>query len=74
MIGGRSDADDLFIEPTVVTDVDMSDSTMQAELFGPIMPIVTVKNKAGSCKVHQDCPSLTLYVNFTNVISVLIPW
>lgn len=63
VIGGRSDADDLFIEPTVVTDVDMSDSTMQAELFGPIMPIVTVKNKEEAIQLinSRDKP-LSLYV------------
>lgn len=42
VIGGRMDINDLFIEPTLVTGVDGDDSTMQSELFGPILPFVNV--------------------------------
>lgn len=38
--GGRSDADTLRIEPTVLDDVTADDAVMQEEIFGPIMPII----------------------------------
>lgn len=44
VIGGSSDQTTRYIEPTVVTDVTMDDILMKDELFGPILPIVEVKN------------------------------
>ena len=41
-VGGTTDADDLFISPTILTDVTTSDSTMREEIFGPILPILPV--------------------------------
>lgn len=38
--GGRTDRDDLYIEPTVIEHVNWSSSSMQDELFGPILPIM----------------------------------
>ena len=43
-IGGKTDADDLWIEPTVLVDVKPTDPVMQEEIFGPILPIVDVEN------------------------------
>jgi len=43
-IGGKTDSDDLWIEPTVLIDVKGTDPVMQEEIFGPILPIVTVEN------------------------------
>ena len=46
VLGGaeESDADDKYIAPTVVQDVKSDDPLMQDELFGPILPIVPVKD------------------------------
>lgn len=43
-IGGKVDADDLWIEPTVLIDVKPSDPVMQEEIFGPILPILEVES------------------------------
>uniref|UniRef100_H2TXS1 Aldehyde dehydrogenase n=2 Tax=Takifugu rubripes TaxID=31033 RepID=H2TXS1_TAKRU len=42
IVGGESDEEDKYIAPTVVVDVDEDDALMQEEIFGPILPIVTV--------------------------------
>jgi aldehyde dehydrogenase (NAD+) len=39
-LGGTTDRDALFIEPTVLTDVDLDSPVMQQEIFGPILPMV----------------------------------
>ncbi len=39
--GGNYDENDLFLEPTVLTDVKWNDKIMSEEIFGPIMPILT---------------------------------
>ncbi|WP_267132495.1 aldehyde dehydrogenase family protein [Paenibacillus sp. JNUCC31] len=39
LIGGRSKRDQLFIEPTVLGEVDWKSPVMQEEIFGPILPV-----------------------------------
>ncbi|RWS13773.1 Aldehyde dehydrogenase: dimeric NADP-preferring-like protein [Dinothrombium tinctorium] len=43
-IGGNMDSSTRFIEPTVVTDVTLNDSLMQEEIFGPILPIIVIRD------------------------------
>ncbi|KPI06458.1 Aldehyde dehydrogenase (NAD(+)) [Actinobacteria bacterium OK074] len=43
-VGGRHDRDDLFIAPTVLTDVDPAPPVMQEEIFGPIPAVVEVED------------------------------
>jgi aldehyde dehydrogenase (NAD+) len=40
--GGRVDPDDRSIEPTVVVDPDPDSPLMAEEIFGPILPVITV--------------------------------
>uniref|UniRef100_A0AC11DP80 Uncharacterized protein n=1 Tax=Ovis aries TaxID=9940 RepID=A0AC11DP80_SHEEP len=42
--GGEMDEATRYIAPTVLTDVDPDTKVMQEEIFGPILPIVPVKN------------------------------
>ncbi|KAL1924753.1 uncharacterized protein VTP21DRAFT_4407 [Calcarisporiella thermophila] len=42
VIGGEKDRNDLFISPTVVIDVQPDDKLMSEEIFGPLLPIVSV--------------------------------
>ncbi|WP_145047230.1 aldehyde dehydrogenase [Paenibacillus xylanexedens] len=44
LIGGRSERDQLLIEPTVLGDVDWSLAIMQEEIFGPILPVMTYQD------------------------------
>lgn len=43
-IGGERDETQRFISPTILTGVTGDDAIMQEEIFGPILPIVTVNN------------------------------
>lgn len=43
-IGGGRDRNELAMEPTVVIDPDPGDALMQDEIFGPILPILTVQS------------------------------
>ncbi|WP_371682720.1 aldehyde dehydrogenase [Sporosarcina sp. PTS2304] len=38
--GGRVDAEDLYIEPTLLALPDWNQASMQEEIFGPILPIL----------------------------------
>ncbi|NXK16052.1 AL3B1 dehydrogenase, partial [Arenaria interpres] len=44
VIGGETDKAQRYIAPTVLVDVQPSDPIMQEEIFGPILPIITVAN------------------------------
>ena len=44
VIGGGSDASTISIQPTVVVDPDPAEPLMTDEIFGPILPIVTVQS------------------------------
>ncbi len=43
-VGGETDAVNLKIQPTVVVDPDPAEPLMTDEIFGPILPVVTVQN------------------------------
>lgn len=49
-VGGSTDADERYIEPTILVDVKANDPVMQEEIFGPILPIVNVENAAEAIK------------------------
>ncbi|XP_045414257.1 aldehyde dehydrogenase family 3 member B2-like isoform X1 [Lemur catta] len=43
-IGGQSDESQRYIAPTVLVDVQETEPVMQEEIFGPILPIVSVRS------------------------------
>jgi aldehyde dehydrogenase (NAD+) len=64
--GGRSDVDDLYIEPTVLTDVAAESAAMSEEIFGPILPVLMFDKIDEVIARLNDQPSpLALYL-FTN--------
>nr|KAF6305113.1 aldehyde dehydrogenase 3 family member A2 [Pipistrellus kuhlii] len=61
--GGESDEATRYIAPTVLTDVDPETKVMQEEIFGPILPIVPVKNADEAIEFINDREKpLALYV------------
>ena len=42
--GGAHDEADLYLEPTLLGRVKPGDPVMQEEIFGPVLPIISVKN------------------------------
>nr|WP_261764497.1 aldehyde dehydrogenase [Paenibacillus xylanexedens] len=44
LMGGRSNRDQLMIEPTVLGDIDWDSPVMQEEIFGPILPLFTYRD------------------------------
>ncbi|MFW5659635.1 MAG: aldehyde dehydrogenase [Bacteroidota bacterium] len=68
--GGNTDAEKLYIEPTILTDVDPRSEIMQEEIFGPILPIIEYDNLDHALELirEKDNP-LAAYV-FTTRSSV----
>ncbi len=42
--GGNFDREKLFIEPTILTNINWEDDVMQEEIFGPILPVISFNN------------------------------
>lgn len=40
--GGQSDGDDLYVAPTILTDVPPDAAVLQDEIFGPILPVLAI--------------------------------
>lgn len=60
--GGRTDEDDLYIQPTVLTDVRPDDPVMQEEVFGPVLPVLTFDTLGDALRIVRSHPHpLALY-------------
>ena len=66
VIGGQSDPQDLFIAPTVITDLSWDAPVMQTEIFGPILPVFEFENLSEAVSIINERPKpLALYI-FSN--------
>ncbi|AZA74667.1 aldehyde dehydrogenase [Chryseobacterium indoltheticum] len=43
-VGGEYDEEKLYIEPTILTNINWKDDVMQEEIFGPILPVISFTN------------------------------
>lgn len=44
LVGGRVDASDRYIEPTLLDNVLLDSAVMTTEIFGPVLPVLTIKS------------------------------
>ncbi len=70
VIGGGSDASTISIQPTVVVDPDPAESLMTDEIFGPILPVVTVQSVDDAIKFVNSRPKPLAAYLFTKTKSV----
>ncbi|KAI7869334.1 Aldehyde/histidinol dehydrogenase [Spinellus fusiger] len=63
-VGGKTDKDDLYISPTIISPCLPDDShIMQEEIFGPILPIIAVEDIEEAISiVNSKEHSLALYI------------
>ena len=61
--GGETSKDGLYFSPAVLTGVNYDNSIMQEEIFGPILPVVKVKNLEESINyINSNEKPLALYL------------
>lgn len=62
-VGGDTDESECYIAPTVLRDVQPESKVMQEEIFGPLLPIVTVSGLDEAISfINQREKPLALYV------------
>ena len=61
--GGRTNKELLFIEPTILENIQLNATIMQEEIFGPVLPIIVFNNKAAAMEIiRQHKNPLAFYV------------
>src|SRR5271156_420140 len=69
-LGGNSDASTLRLEPTVVIDPDPDEPLMSNEIFGPILPVISVQSLDDAIRFVNSRPKpLSAYL-FTKTRAV----
>jgi len=62
-VGGQTDEKDNYIAPTVLKDVKPDDPCMQQEVFGPVLPIMPIKDQDEAIEfINSKEKPLALYV------------
>ncbi|MGE5106363.1 MAG: aldehyde dehydrogenase [Sphingobacteriales bacterium] len=67
--GGRTEREKLFIEPTLMDNINLNNDIMKDEIFGPVLPIITFSKKEEALNIIQQNPNpLAFYVFTSSVI------
>ncbi len=63
VFGGHKKIETMQIEPTILDKVTIGDAVMQEEIFGPVLPVLTVKNVDEAVGFVKSMPKpLALYL------------
>jgi len=66
IFGGRTDKQQLFIEPTLLDNVNINDAVMKDEIFGPVLPLISFETKEDAMKVIEQHPNPLAFYVFTS--------
>ena len=67
LIGGEIDENELYIAPTIIDCKSLESLSMQEEIFGPILPIITYSSEEEiETIIHSYEKPLSLYVFTSN--------
>jgi aldehyde dehydrogenase (NAD+) len=63
LIGGKTEKENLFIEPTIIDRIKWDDKIMEDEIFGPILPVIEYDNLSEVIiKINEKEKPLALYI------------
>lgn len=61
--GGRINQQERYIQPTILTDVDLQALVMQEEIFGPVLPVITYDKLEEAFEFIEKLPKpLSCYI------------
>ena len=67
LYGGKSNADDHYLSPTLIDEPSLDSAIMKEEIFGPILPIISYENESEIETILSKYEKpLSLYVFSTN--------
>lgn len=74
IFGGRTDKQNLFIEPTLLDEVNNNDAVMKDEIFGPVLPVISFKTKEDALRIIEKHPNPLAFYIFTSTNSKENEW
>lgn len=61
--GGKTDREEFYIEPTILTDLKPGSKCMEEEIFGPVLPVVIFEKVFDAIDLIKEKPKpLALYI------------
>ena len=67
VVGGETDRKTRYIAPTIIDGISPSDPIMQEEIFGPVLPVITIKSLDDAINFINERPKpLALYLFTSN--------
>lgn len=64
--GGKFNKDSLYIEPTLLDDVQLTAPVMQDEIFGPVLPVIGFATKEEALKIIEQHKNPLAFYVFTS--------
>ena len=72
--GGVTDSDDLYIAPTLLADIHEGAAVLKEEIFGPVLPVLTWKNREEARQIIARNPNPLAFYVFTESASAEQYW
>lgn len=72
--GGGTDAEKLFIEPTLISNPGLNTAIMREEIFGPLLPIIPFKNFEEAKAIIDRHPNPLAFYVFTESTTRADKW
>ena len=72
--GGRTNRSQLFIEPTILTNVPIDSPIMKEEIFGPVLPLLTFTTNDEAKKIIAKNPNPLAFYVFTSSRKNELDW
>jgi len=68
VFGGNYDISDRYVAPTILKNVSSQSSIMKGEIFGPIIPVISISDVHEACEfINQGEKPLALYLFTENI-------
>ncbi len=64
--GGQIDAEDLYVAPSIVLNPSLDSDLMQYEIFGPVLPVISCKNRDEMEQIIQQHSHPLAFYIFSN--------
>ena len=64
--GGETDRQNLFIGPTILTNVPLTGKVMQEEIFGPVLPVLPFSDRSMATSIIANHPDPLAFYLFTS--------
>jgi aldehyde dehydrogenase (NAD+) len=72
--GGKSNIESLYIQPTMLDNVDLESNIMKDEIFGPILPIITYNTNQEALDIIKRNPNPLAFYIFSSSDSNQKKW